>query len=340
VNVLQVAEATYEAISNQVVNGGNAVYFLAEALKFAETTVSTAAESVDLLTAGMNAYGLSTLHAADISASFYAIIEVGRVKASQMGNVMGTAANLAAQLGVNIDELGAGIAILTSQGTLPNTSLTLMSNIFLKLVKPSTEMTTLIKSWGVASGEAAIKTFGFAGVLQKLGQELEAGGLARIADLAKDIRAIRGISGLLNSNATGGFDATLDKIKASKEAFDSANEIIKDPQYYKYSQELQKIGNVLTTDFGRKAIEIFNEINSGLGGMANQTKMLADLTVAIIKPFSTFVSLFTPLANALIIADSRSSGWIRRTRWCNWSIWICWCWCCGSIWIFFSKFFF
>lgn len=293
VSVLKVAAGAYEAISNQVISGAEAVHFMSEALKFAQTTTSTASQAVDLISSGLNAFGHSSLYAAETAATFFAIIEVGRVKAEQMSNVLGTAAPLATALGIELRELGAGVAMLTSQGTMPNTSLTLMSNIMLKLIKPSTEMEGLFRAWGVTSGEAAIATFGFAGVLRKLGEEMDKGGLTRMGDLLKDIRAIRGVTGLLNETTAGSFEDIEAQIKASAASYDVAADLMKDPNFYKYSKELEKIANVLTTDFGRTAIEIFLRLSDAMGGAANAIKFLTDATMSMLLPMTSAVEILS-----------------------------------------------
>lgn len=309
VDAVEVAKGTYEAISNQVVQGAESFYFMASSIKFAQTTVSTITQSVDLLTAAMNAYGMSSIHAEDVSASFFALIEVGRVKAEQLGNVMGTTANLAATLGISLDDLNTGLAMLTSQGTLPNTALTLMSNIVLKLIKPSDEMTALLHSWGVASGEAAIATYGFGGVLRLLGKELESGGLERIADLAKDMRAIRGISGLLTDTSLGSFDDIKNKIEGSKAAYEAASEIIKDPAYYQYQKTISQISNLFVTDFGRTMIDAVNRFDKAIGGSVNNLRLLLDAVTMALQPFLLLADAMGVIVDVTTYLDKLFLGW-------------------------------
>ena len=195
-DLLKTTEAGYEAISNQIAKGANVTVFLADAFTLARTSSATAEQSVNILSSAINAYGTSSVSAARYSAVLFKLADLGRVRVGQLENTFGNTATLANTMGVSIEELAASLATLTIQGIRPDTSMTLVNNIMLKLLKPTKEMSTLFKEWGVSSGEAAVSTFGFQGVLARLNHELESGGLTRLGEIVSDMRAIRGVAGL------------------------------------------------------------------------------------------------------------------------------------------------
>lgn len=262
-----VAEGLYQTISNQTAKGADAVQFLNTALKFSITTVSSVADSVNLLTAAMNAYHLKVSDAENVSAGFFKTIELGRVRADEMANSLGHILPTAASLGISLQEVEAAIATLTISGLKFNEASTLISNVMLRLLKPTVEMKKVFNSWGVASGEAALAAFGFGGTLQKL-EESAGGSSSELADLFKNIRAIRGAIGLTGS-AFETYVTNLNKIKDATASYNKAFTLVEETPGKRLSDELQKVRNVFTVDFGTALVRQVVDITDSLGGLSN-----------------------------------------------------------------------
>ncbi len=163
-----VAQAAYDAVSNQVVRGAEAFKFLATAAELARTTQSSLTDTQNLLSSAINSYGLSVEDADRLSAQLFTTIDVGRVKVSEIANTFGRTTFLGNALGVTLEEIQAGLATLTVQGVRTSDAETFLTNVFQKLLKPTEATTRILNQLGVASGEAAVQTFGFSGVLEKL----------------------------------------------------------------------------------------------------------------------------------------------------------------------------
>jgi len=144
-----------------------------------------------LLTAAINAFRLPVEDAEIISAQFFKTVELGRVRIEEMSQSFGRVALPASLLGVSLQELQAAIALTTIQGVKFNEASTLIRNILLKLIRPTDEMKRFFAELGVASGEAAIETFGLSGFLAKL-EERTKGSSTEIGNLFGRIRAITG----------------------------------------------------------------------------------------------------------------------------------------------------
>lgn len=139
------------------------------------------------------------------------------MRAGELANTYGRVAIMSNDVGLSFDETNAALASLTIQGTKYNEAMTFLRNVVLKLAKPTKEMRKLFDDWGVASGQAAVKTFGFDGVIQKLAEHAN-GSSEDLVELFSTIRGYLGIAGLVN----GGFDETLMLMKTKTNQYSEA----------------------------------------------------------------------------------------------------------------------
>jgi len=213
-------EATYQTLSNQVAEGAETFTFLADANDFAAAAVTSTSDAVNLLTGALNAYGLGADQTSRVAAQFFKVIELGRVRASEMSNSIGELAVLGKQLSLGLDELGAGVSTLTIQGIKYNKAATQMRGILVKLLKPTEAMKDFFHSIGVESGEAAIRTFGFAGVMERLRDTTK----GSATELAKYISRIRGLSGglVFTNEGLETYKKNLDEIRNSTDSYGKA----------------------------------------------------------------------------------------------------------------------
>lgn len=222
---IDVAAAYYEALSNQV---GDTNYelkiFLDQAGKLAKTTRSTLEESSDAIASVMNSYGLTIEDVDEISSTFFVLVDKGRVKLEEIADTIGNVSVPAAQLGVSFEEVAAALATISIEGVNAKESQTLLRNVMFKLIRPTDTMKELFQEWGVASGEAAIATYGFQGVLALLDKEAEKGS-ERLGDLFGRIRALRGIMGLTKESFDK-FNETFEELKNAQDQYAKAQELV------------------------------------------------------------------------------------------------------------------
>jgi len=260
-SLLDTVEGVYQTISNQTAHGVEATYFMTEAQKFAVIAVTDTANSVELLSGALNAYGESADKADEYSAVLFKTIELGRLRAEEIANSMGRVNSVAAQLGVPFEEVGATLATMTRQGVKVNEAMTYLRNIFQKLIRPSDHMKEIFKEWGVASGAAAIKTYGFVDVMQKLNKIADESGdpVTELGDQWQRIRSIVGALSLKNSKDW------LADVHAISNASDDAAEALKrmmDTPAFQLNKELNEIKNIFTVDLGNELIKTFAAINA------------------------------------------------------------------------------
>jgi TP901 family phage tail tape measure protein len=208
------ARGFYQVLSNQVVEAGEAFIFLEEAQKLAITTVASTGDAVDALSSVFNSYGKSIEDVERISGSLFEAVNVGRFKLEDIADIIGRVTPLAAQMGVEWNEVAAAIATMTQQGVRADTAITQLRAVLQKIIKPTEAMQQKFREWGVEDGPAAIATFGgVSGVLNKLLEETK----GSTTELTKYFNRVRALTGVLSITSDEGerMAVTLDQINDS-----------------------------------------------------------------------------------------------------------------------------
>src|SRR6185436_7585223 len=197
---VDVAKGAYELISAQVTHGAETFDVLRVALELSRATFSTTNDSVQVLQATMNSFGLRTFEAERVAAVLFKTVDLGNVTLPEMAQNFGRVANISSEAGITLEEMAAAIQTLTNKGITFERSSTFLINIISSLLKPSKEGSELFQSWGVSSFEAAVQTFSFAGVLGKLNDEMKTLGVERLSKIIPDLRGLQGALGLTGSS--------------------------------------------------------------------------------------------------------------------------------------------
>lgn len=278
---LDVAEAAYQTLSNQVAEGTQALNFLQESLRLSLITVSSAEDAVQALTAAINAYGYTVADARYLSDIFFKTIELGRLRLTEIANTIGRVYILGDQLGITLEEINASLASLTIQGIKASEAQTWLRNVMLKLIRPTDRMKEILGQWGVTSGQAAIETFGFAGVLEKLKEVAQSGEgeLAELSNIFNRIRATAGAAGLIGNIEN--FKEALEKMATAGRDAAKAFDLVRESAGFKMQQELQKLKNFFTIELGQEILQKVYEFTEGMGGLSKTVERLTRLTIKL-----------------------------------------------------------
>ena len=280
--IAETAGAAYDLLSNQVTRGADTITTLRSAIEFSRTTNSSATDAVNLLSSAINSFDLKAGDAEKVAAQFFTVIDLGRVKASELANNFNRVAELGGSLGVKLEELGAGISSLTRRGIKSNEAYTLMNNVFLKLIKPTESLQAKIKSWGFETGQSAVEALGFVGVLEKL-NEAYAGNTAAIA---KDFDELRGARGVISLTGKGldEFKKDLEEIGNSGDKYKIAKKIVSDSDGQKLQIEFNKIKNFFINEVGGQLLRAVIAFSDKVGGISNAVRTVVGIlkTMAIV----------------------------------------------------------
>lgn len=294
---LDVTEAIYQGFSNQIIKTSADVdAFTGIITRFSRIAVTDLTVAGNVLASVMNSYHSTLAEGTQISNELFKTIEVGRLRASDLQNA-GPTLNVAAQAGVARQEVFGLLSQLTIQGTSPAQALTQINALMQSLIKPSSEMKTLIQSWGFSSGQAAVQTLGFTNVLQRLFDEAQQGG-GRLGELLPNVRALRAALGGTSGGGLGGLTNAIDQISNSSASANAAERIVQESPGDKFKKELNKIQNDLL-DFGRQAVVGINNIFEPLGGLANALRQVSDPIRDLVLGAASVLSVATNLSTSL-----------------------------------------
>ena len=283
ISVIDQAEAAYQALSNQVADGTQTFKFLTAANRLAVAAVTDASNAVNLLTSALNAFSIPVTRAEELSAQFFKTVELGRVRIDEMAQSLGTLAVPAAQLGVTLPELQAAIATTTIQGVKFNQASTLVRNVLLKLIRPTDTMKRFYQELGVASGEAAIATFGLGGFLARL-EERTGGASDEIGALFGRIRAITGAM-IFAGDGLDRFNKNLAEIRATTiEDFGLIVEQVVQKSGRQLEIEATRIRNFFEVDLGQSIIETLAKVNRSIGGFSRIIRFMASFITNVAVP--------------------------------------------------------
>jgi TP901 family phage tail tape measure protein len=262
---LDLAAASYQALSAQVVNTANVFPFIETAAKLSVATLSETKEVVDALATVMNSFGATAGSVDDIAGKLFKTVELGRVRMGELSKVIGRVAPLASELGISLDETLAGLAALTTGGQNAAEAGTLLSNVMLKLIKPTTTLKKVFETLGVQTGEVLIAQEGFRGALERI-QQVGGSTSAEMGQLFGRIRALRAALSLTGKQAKE-FDSTLQKIKdAGVKDLAEAFEKIRKIEFQQLKRNLNDLTNTIQDTFGLKGTQAINKFFSAIGG--------------------------------------------------------------------------
>ena len=218
-------KAAYQAISAGI-DPSQLISFLSSASETAIAAGGSMTEAVELLTAGVNAFGRQGETAASISNKLFSTVGQGVTTIPELNAVFGRAASSAAAYGISIDEVLGAIATLTLQGLPTQEAVTRVNAVIKELASESSTAAKALKKQGVAVGVNALKQKGLVGVLEEVNTATK-GQASEISKLSSRIEAIQGMLMLTGDNMSK-FGGIVKKVGDDTEATARANEIMAD----------------------------------------------------------------------------------------------------------------
>ncbi|CEN86372.1 phage tail tape measure protein [Paraclostridium sordellii] len=146
----EIANNVYDAISAGQ-QTGDAVNFVSNSTKLAKAGFAEAGQSLDLLTTIMNSYGLKAQDVTKVSDTLIQTQNLGKVTVGQLSADMGKVIPTAKSLGVNLEQVASGYAIMTSKGIKSAETTTYMNSMLNELGKSGTAANKALKK---ASGKS------------------------------------------------------------------------------------------------------------------------------------------------------------------------------------------
>lgn len=290
VNANLIAEDVYNAISAGQ-STENAVGFVATATKLARGGFAETGQALDVLTTIINAYGLESKDAAKISDMLIQTQNKGKVTVAELSSNMGKIIPTAKANSVELEQVCAGYAIMTSKGIAAAETTTYLNSMFNELGKTGSKADSALKQMaGAGFKDLMAQGKSVAEVLDILEQSAKQSGL-NLADMFGSAEAGKAaltlmadgvdgfnesVAGMLDSTgaAEAAFakmsDTVQTKINKSKEALRNLSIVLGDT-FLPYVTAAAERLTVLVTKFSDWAMEnpeLLNTIVKVAGGLA------------------------------------------------------------------------
>ena len=152
--------AAYQIISAGASTATDAINLLTASNLLAVGGVTDVATAADGLTSLLNAYGLASTEATNVSDALFVGMKAGKTTIGELSGTLGKAAPLAAKLGIGVDELVASVAALTKGGIKTTEAVTGVRAIMAAIVKPTKEASDMAASLGLNFSAAGVAAAG------------------------------------------------------------------------------------------------------------------------------------------------------------------------------------
>jgi TP901 family phage tail tape measure protein len=293
-NAIVLTKGLYQIVSAGY-DSAKALDILTESTKLAMASVTDTFTAADAITSVMNAYGDAVSGAAEVSDKLFTIVRLGKTTMRELGPDITTVTGLAAQAGLEFDELSAIIAESVKTLKTP-IAMTGIRGILNAIMSPTEESTKLMSDLKMITGEvgfefniATAKSMGFVNFLKKI-MELTKGDISLLAQLFPNIR---GLTGLLSVATDEG-----NKLSESLNEIDKSANAVNDAV------------NKMADSAPNKIKVMVNNIMADLKPFGD---MLLDMVSRVTEEVNSFLSVLRSISDAEIKVRETGRDWYDDT---------------------------
>ena len=227
-------EALYQSVSAGI-DSGNAIAFTTQMNKLAKGGFTDIAKAVDVVTSVLNAYGMKTEEAMDVSDKLIMTQNLGKTTVDELASSMGKLIPTAKAYGVNIDNVCTSLATMTKGGIPTAESTTYLNSMLVELGKSSTVVSTKLKELsGKSFQQLSNDGKSLAEILKILDDDCKKNGKS-LNDLFGSAEAGRGAMALLSEEGKV-YDSILKEMTESAGATDTAFKKMDDTPLQKFKK--------------------------------------------------------------------------------------------------------
>lgn len=219
-SVGDLSESVYQAMSASV-DSADAVSFVADANKLAVGGFTDTTTAVDVLTTALNAYGLETSKAGEISDMLITTQKLGKTTVGELGSTIGSVIPTAAAYHVNMANISSAMVEMTKQGINTANASTALRAMLSELAKDGSNVSnTLREETGKSFSDLMAEGKSLGDVLEILGGTVD-GDSTAFANLFSNVRAKQGALAIFNAGVDE-FNGTMGEMENSLGATDKA----------------------------------------------------------------------------------------------------------------------
>lgn len=245
----EVIPAVYQAISAGVPSD-NIFQFMQIATKASIAGVTSLETAVDGITSVVNAYGADVIDASKASDIMFTAVRLGKTDFGQLSSALFNVIPTASSLGVKFEDVAAGLAAITAQGTPTSVATTQMRQLFVELQKPTSEASKLFEKMAGESFPDFIQQGGnladALGLIEKGAQESG----KDLTEVFGSVEALNAFLGLTGTN-TERYVGFLEEMGNAAGSTDAAFETMSHTIQFQSNRLQSKLSN-LFINVGRK----------------------------------------------------------------------------------------
>ena len=301
----QIADDVYNAISAGQ-QTGDAVNFVSYSTKLAKAGFAESAQTLDVLTTILNAYGMEAEEVSKVSDMLVQTQNKGKVSVGELSSVMGKIIPTANANNVALEQLCAGYAIMTSKGIAAAETTTYMNSMLNELSKSGTTAEkTLRATTGKSFKELMTEGKSLGEVIQILQEEAEKSGKS-LNDMFGSAEAGKAAVSLLSGGVEGFNEQVagmIDSVGATEEAFakmDSTTEA----KMQKAKNSIANLGIVL----GQNLLPIVGNLADKVAAVVIKVSEFAQATPKLVQ---TVLKVAAALAGMKIAGLTAKLGFLN-----------------------------
>ena len=180
-------------------NAQDSLLILKEAATGADAGMTTAAVAADGLTTTLAAFSRPASESAKVMDVMFKTVDVGKIEFDELASNIGKTATFANSAGVSMEELHAGIAMLSVRGLAAEENVVALRGAIKGILDPSKEAKDLLEELGLEYGQTALQTKGLIRLLQDM-EKATGGDTAIMSTLLGDVRGLNAALGLLSND--------------------------------------------------------------------------------------------------------------------------------------------
>lgn len=314
----ELAEGLY-FVRSAGIEGAAAMETLETSAKAATAGLGSTAAVADAVTSALNAYGEGALSAAEAGDILAATAREGKAEASELAPQFGRLLPIAAELGVEFHEVGAGMAFLSRSSGDAALSATQLNGVLVKLLEPGVEGAAALEAIGSSAEKLreSVRERGLLPTLVTLREELEANGLS-LNDFSRDQQFLQGalqLTGVQAEQAAEVFASLEGSTGSLGDAFDA----VAATDGYKMKQAmvdvqvaLVQLGDVVlpvaaaVASFGSTALSAFTKLPGPMAQLILGFIAVSAAAGPVLKMASPLITAYKKLADVVGVVAPNS----------------------------------
>ena len=297
------AKGLYDILSASI-PAEKALDVLAVSARAAKAGLTDTGVAADAITTILNAYGMQADKAGEVSDLLFTVVKRGKTTFAELAPQIGMVASTAASAGVNLDELGASLAVLTRNGVKTENAVTAVNQIILSFLKPSAEATKYARELGFEMSSATLKSEGLRGVFERIAKLPP----DAVTKLFPNARALRGVIPALKNMK--GFVADVEAMGQKAGATEAAYAKMTSTLTHTFNQLKQSVVQVLSVvgeALAPTLRRLAGDMKTNVGQVIRWVQANKDAIVQTMKVVATITAVGAALVTLGAVISSLST---------------------------------